>query len=185
MTNRIYFLTGFMATGKTRLGEGLAQLMEVPFADLDDYIEAQSGLKIPMIFEQYGEKGFRTFERKYLFQLIENFRGILSLGGGALHNQLMVDPIKQKGILIFINTPLNVILNRLYKDKKRPLLRDASGKIKSKKQIKEQLTTLYQKRLPLYEKADLHFEPKAGASIPENSQRLLEQLKHYEFETQH
>lgn len=185
MNKTSYYLTGFMAAGKSRLGAQLAQLLEVPFTDLDDYIEAESGLEIPVIFELYGENGFRNFERKYLLQLIEHYRGVLSLGGGALHNQSMVDSIKQRGTLVFINTPLNVILNRLYKDKKRPLLRDASGNMKSKKQIKKQLTSLYKKRLPLYKKADIHFKPQNEATIPENSQQLLEQVKQYEFETQH
>jgi len=169
MNNTVYYLTGFMAAGKSRLGAELAQLLEIPFADLDDYIEAESGLTIPMIFNKHDENGFRALERKYLFQLIEHYRGVLSLGGGALHNQSMVNSIKQTGTLVFINTPLNVILDRLYEDEKRPLLRDASGNMKSKEQIKKQLTALYKKRLPLYKQADINFKPQPEATIQENS----------------
>ena len=179
MTN-IYYLTGFMAAGKSRIGQALSELLGVSFADLDDVIEEQTGLLIPTIFEQQGEQAFRVFEKQYLLRLAQSYQGVLSLGGGALHDQSVVDAIKESGILIFINTPLNVILERLYEDMERPLLRDRSGNLKPKKQIKTELTSLYKDRLPLYKQADLHFTPTVGASIADNGQRLSKQIKKYE-----
>ena len=50
------FLVGFMGSGKTYTGKGLAQLLNLPFIDLDDYIEEKEGMAIKSIFKNKGEE---------------------------------------------------------------------------------------------------------------------------------
>ena len=174
--NRI-FLCGFMATGKTTLGKQVARNLEWPFIDLDDVIVRRSRLSISQIFDLYGEEHFRKLERENLQFVLENYEGIIALGGGALQNQEYLEYIKENGFLVFLKTPLENLWPRLLRKKSRPLLRDRDGHIKKEAQIKEDLTELYEKRLPLYEQAHLIFEAQEGASPVEQGKLLMEEIE--------
>ena len=53
-------LCGFMGCGKSTVGRLLAKYMGMNFIDTDTYIEKQMKMKIPAIFEQYGQDFFRS-----------------------------------------------------------------------------------------------------------------------------
>ena len=61
------FLTGFMATGKTKVGRILAERLGRPFVDTDNLIVATAGKSIPEIFDQDGEDAFRRIEHDGAF----------------------------------------------------------------------------------------------------------------------
>ena len=143
--NRIFLLTGFMASGKSYLGKKAADLFGINFVDADAYIEQNENNSIPKIFEEKGEEYFRSIETKYFCNLIEaadNKRIIIASGGGfplKEKNQSMM----KKCISIFINTDFKVILARLNADEKenRPLLKKSDTNIIKK---------LYEERLNVY-----------------------------------
>jgi shikimate kinase len=149
------FLCGFMGAGKSTIGKRLAERLDVSFLDLDDYIEKEAGKEIPKIFEKEGETEFRRLERQSLLKLIRNYQGVIALGGGSLQNQHIVDHIKLNGLLIFIETPFSVILERITGQKNRPLLLNEQGNVKDKEILKEELKTLYEQRLSYYRQAEL------------------------------
>ena len=55
-------LIGFMATGKTSVGQIIASRLGRPFVDTDALIEAQAGRPVPRIFAEDGEVAFRRLE---------------------------------------------------------------------------------------------------------------------------
>ena len=57
-------LVGFMGTGKTAVGQLLAEKLGMKYIDSDDVIEEDFGMKISKIFEQLGEPFFRELEKK-------------------------------------------------------------------------------------------------------------------------
>ena len=62
---RSIVLVGLMGAGKTSVGRRLSELLNVPFFDSDSEIEAASaGMRIPEIFERFGEDEFRRLERE-------------------------------------------------------------------------------------------------------------------------
>lgn len=67
----IISLIGFMASGKTTLGEQLAASMKVPFVDLDALIEEKENRTVAQIFSERGEAEFRKLEERYLEELLE------------------------------------------------------------------------------------------------------------------
>lgn len=69
MTERI-FLIGFMGSGKSSIGERLAQRMGWQFVDTDRLIEATHHTTIAQIFAQQGESAFRAIECEVLAQLL-------------------------------------------------------------------------------------------------------------------
>lgn len=154
----LIFLSGFMGAGKSTVGRLLAEELEQPFVDLDDRIEEKTGRAIPVIFKESGEAAFRTTERHALMEIVCNFQGIVALGGGSLQNQHLTDHLKLNGLLIFINTPISVILERISEDEHRPLLTDDDGCPKDKKTLRQELQKRYAKREPLYKQAVITIE---------------------------
>ena len=59
---RQIFLTGFMATGKSKIGPILAERLNREFIDTDELIVEKSGQAIPELFAEDGEANFRVFE---------------------------------------------------------------------------------------------------------------------------
>jgi shikimate kinase len=77
---------GTMGAGKTSVGQAVARLLGVPFADTDAIIESTAGKPIPEIFFDDGEDAFRALERSTVAAALADFDGILALGGGAIMN---------------------------------------------------------------------------------------------------
>lgn len=173
------FLCGFMAAGKSAIGKKLAKELELPFLDLDDKIEEEAGQSIFKIFEESGESAFRVAERRALLKVIREFDGVISLGGGSLQNQHMVDHVKLNGLLIFIETPISIILDRISQDKNRPLLLDEQGNPKSRKQLENELTALYKERLPLYEQAVIQIDNDGRRSVEDIADNLLKKIRNH------
>ena len=60
------FLTGYMGAGKTTLGKAFARTLNVPFVDLDWYMEERFHKTVGELFAERGEAGFRELERNML-----------------------------------------------------------------------------------------------------------------------
>lgn len=175
----LIFLSGFMGAGKTAIGQLLADELDRPFLDLDDKIVEMAGQSIPKIFKDSGEPAFRTLERRALLEVIREFEGIVALGGGSIQNQHMLDHIKLNGLLIFIETPITVILDRISTDKNRPLLQDEDGNIKSREELEQELNELYHERLPLYEQAVIKITNDGSNSIEQMVGKLLKKIRNH------
>ncbi len=143
------FLCGMMGAGKSAIGKTLAEMLDLPFADLDDLIEEAEQMTIPEIFEQKGEEEFRKIERRELKKYASAAKGILALGGGSLQNREIVNFLKSSGWLIFLNPSLTVLLERLKRSDKRPMINNY------KNNLQERIGRLFLERMPLYEMA--HF----------------------------
>ena len=77
------FLTGYMGAGKTTLGKAFAREMNVPFIDLDWYIEERFHKSIRELFTERGEASFRELERNMLHEVGEFEDVVVSTGGGT------------------------------------------------------------------------------------------------------
>lgn len=77
-------LLGYMGSGKSTVGKVLAERLNLPFTDLDEYIASEVGAAIPEIFREKGELFFRKKEHEILVELLESGKhGVLALGGGT------------------------------------------------------------------------------------------------------
>lgn len=148
------FLTGFMASGKTKNGRIMAKRLGFDFFDLDHLIEAEAeGKSINTIYERLGEAGFRQLELKTLIQHTDKERQniIFSLGGGSFSNATARKWLLQKGKVIFLDVPVGVLFQRLcIKKATRPMLRHLSNE-----ELLDKIVRLRATRLPDYQEA--HF----------------------------
>ena len=150
--NRV-FLIGYMGAGKTTLGKAMALSMNVPFVDLDWYIEGRFHKTIREIFAEQGESGFRELERKMLHEVGEFEDIIVSTGGGTPCFFDNIDYMKRQGKTVFLDVDTEVLFQRLrIATSKRPILRG-----KSDEELHEFIEKALAQRLPFYEKASFRF----------------------------
>ncbi len=138
-----------MGSGKTVLGQKLAQHINYDFVDLDQVLELQYKISVQDIFVRYGEDVFRKMEQKVLHESITLESTVISTGGGTPCFFDNMDFINSNGISVFLDLPVEVLEKRLKKSRKpRPLLENLhAGELTSK------LETLYKYRLPFYRRA--------------------------------
>ncbi len=119
--NKTIFICGFMASGKTTIGEALSKELNIPFIDTDDEIEKKSHFTIMEIFLKKQEQHFRKLETTILNKIKNNNPLIISTGGGMFTHKKNIKIAKKKGILVFLDVSLkNCILRS--RSKKRPIL---------------------------------------------------------------
>lgn len=77
-------LVGLRGAGKSTIGKLLAEKLNIPFFELDRLVEQASGLSLSMIFDLYGQAGFRRFERQCLDDLLRSEPRFVVATGGSL-----------------------------------------------------------------------------------------------------
>lgn len=170
------FLTGYMGAGKTTLGKALAKRLEIPFIDLDWYIEERYHRSITELFQLYGEAGFRDIERKMLHEVAEFEDVIISTGGGAPCFFDNMDFMNTHGTTVFLDVHPDVLFGRLrIARQQRPILQD-----KTDEELMAFILKALTDRAPFYTKAQHVF---SGDKLENRSQIsksvdcLCEQLK--------
>jgi len=120
------YLTGFMGSGKSYTGKRLAEVLGLPFLDLDEAIEKSAGKTITEIFAEDGEAAFRELETQTLRHTADLPPSVVSTGGGAPCFNDNMDWMNQQGITVFLDPPIGVLLQRLEVGRAhRPLLQPA------------------------------------------------------------
>ncbi|MBF0240272.1 MAG: shikimate kinase [SAR324 cluster bacterium] len=140
------FLIGFMGAGKTTVGKQLARRLGYHFLDMDEFIESEQGCSISDIFKYMGEEYFRNQETQLLQRLSNVQSTVVSTGGGIVTRDENLRLMKSAGKVIYLQTPLTELSNRLKFDNKRPLLQAEDAEVRMK--------NLLETRQPLYEQAD-------------------------------
>ncbi|MGK7390952.1 MAG: shikimate kinase [Candidatus Cyclobacteriaceae bacterium M2_1C_046] len=143
-----FFLIGLPGSGKTTLGKRVAEKHGLNFIDLDEEISASESKSIPQIFSGYGENYFRKKETELLINLISKKSDfIMATGGGTPCFFANLKLMKEAGVVLFLNTPLDVIAQRIASEKdKRPLMKEASNML-------DKLIELFSSRNEFYQQA--------------------------------
>jgi shikimate dehydrogenase len=133
-------LIGFRGSGKTAVGKTLATFLRLPFIDTDLLIEHQAGMKIPDIFEHFGEKWFRQLEKEAIASLPRE-ECVVSTGGGAVIDPENVRHLRRDSTVFYLQAPQDVLLHRIA-GSSRPRLTNLTQD--------EEIASLLKERLPLY-----------------------------------
>ncbi len=165
-----FFLIGLPGSGKTTLGQQLAEKLHLPFIDLDAEIEKKEGESVQTIFAQKGEEYFRRRETEVLKPLIQNqVSFVMATGGGTPCFFNNMELMNQSGKTIFLDMPASEITLRLQQTNlnERPLFARLSTE-----QLKDKIEFLRTHRLPFYKQAQFVF------SIKEISpEEIIEKIK--------
>lgn len=140
---------GFMGSGKTTFAQSFEgnDLGFITY-DLDHVVADHLGITHLELGEWINKntlQKFRDVEMDVLQSLVnQRTMKIIALGGGTPTAERFLD-LKDQTKLVFLDVPFETCFNRIKNDSNRPLT--ALGE--------EGLRELYQKRLPMYRKADL------------------------------
>ena len=174
--NKHIFFTGFMASGKSRVGRTLAERMGRPFVDTDAIIVERAGKTISEIFEQDGESAFRKMERELIEELAAGEEPkIISLGGGALSQDSIVTAIRKSGLLIRLWATPEVLSERIARKNTRPLMAGLNDEERLAK-----IKTMLADRELWYSKADFSVESSNDVSEQHVADKILQLLRFYE-----
>lgn len=170
------FLTGYMGAGKTTLGKAFARTLNVPFVDLDWYMEERFHRTVGELFAERGEAGFRELERNMLHEVGAFENVVISTGGGAPCFFDNMDFMNHSGKTVFLNVHPDVLFRRLRVAKQqRPILQG-----KEDEELKEFIIQALEKRAPFYSQAQYIFnadELEDRSQIEKSVQRLRDLLK--------
>ncbi|MBX4260132.1 shikimate kinase [Clostridium estertheticum] len=133
-------LIGMPGCGKSEIGEILAEKIEMNFIDVDVFIESSTSRSITEIFKN-GEDAFRDIESIAVRNLSKKNNVVISTGGGVIKRYENILHLKKKGIIIYINRPIENIVSDINIEG-RPLLAKDPGRI----------SKLFDGRGPLYKK---------------------------------
>ena len=78
----LIFLIGYMGSGKTTIGRGLARRLGLRFIDMDTEVEQRTGMSVTDYFAARGEEAFRGEEREVLRCLTNEQDAVVATGGG-------------------------------------------------------------------------------------------------------
>ena len=115
-------LTGMPGVGKSTVAEIVGDRLGRRVADTDQEIERWTGRTIPELFESEGEAGFRALERQVVAELSRFNDLVLSLGGGVVLDDANVTDLLLTGVLLHLDAPPEVLIDRLKSGEVRPLL---------------------------------------------------------------
>jgi shikimate kinase len=120
----IFFLIGFMGSGKSHWGQVWAKELGIDFFDLDAEIEAKESKTVAQIFETNGEDYFRKIETEILKIVGNKPNCIIACGGGTPCFYNNINWMNEQGTTIYLKTTPQTILNRvLQEQEKRPLIK--------------------------------------------------------------
>lgn len=120
-------LIGMPGCGKSSIGSAVAKVFKAKFIDTDEYIEKERGMSIPEIFE-HGEEYFRKLESEAAYKVSKEKSVVISTGGGIIKNPENINLLKENGIIIFIDRPVENIIKDI-KTSNRPLLKQDVNRI--------------------------------------------------------
>ena len=170
------FLTGYMGAGKTTLGKAFARKLNLPFVDLDWYMEERFHKTVGELFVERGEAGFRELEKNMLHEVGAFEDVVISTGGGAPCFFDNMDFMNRNGKTVFLNVHPDVLFRRLRVAKQqRPILQGTQDD-----ELKEFIIRELEKRTPFYSQAQYVFnadELEDRSQIEKSVEKLRDLLK--------
>ena len=169
--NKHIYLIGFMGSGKSTIGNQLADALSRPFLDTDVLIEQLTERAIPDTFKSHGEAYFRKLETEIVEKAAEDSPAVIALGGGAFTIQRNRDIVSQASISIYLKWTTDTLFIRLKESRNRPLLYPYNAD-----ELYAYIEDLLNSRKAFYEMADIIIEGESYESESALVQAIIEKL---------
>ena len=159
-------LIGMPGVGKSTLGVVLAKVLGYQFLDSDLLIQKEEQRRLSKIIEQEGVEGFKKIENR-VNASIDVSDTVIATGGSVVYCDEAMNHLKSIGKVVYLKLSLGSLSKRLGNLKGRGVL------------LKEgqTLESLYNERIPLYEKyADIVVDEE-GKDLETSLQAVLDALR--------
>jgi len=151
-----FYLTGFTGSGKTTLGLLLAEFLNRDFVDLDVLIESRFSKPVAVVFYEQGEETYRNIEAELLAEIATKTNQVVALGAGTITNAKNMEIIESTGVLIYLETSVQEVYNRISRSEKRMFFENPPGiESISEDELLRRIEWLTEVRRPFYEKAEI------------------------------
>jgi shikimate kinase len=163
----VLVLVGPPGAGKTTVGTLVAKELGAGFLDTDQVIEAEAGKTVADIFIEDGEEQFRAWERAAVARALDEHRGVVALGGGAVladetRRRLLAMPV------VALTVTLTDAVARVGLARDRPLLLDSP---------RARISAMLRDRAPLYAEVARRSVTTADRSPDDVAAEILEWLR--------
>jgi shikimate kinase len=171
MVARHLVLIGLMGAGKTTVGERCAELLDRPFVDTDQLVEATTRMTVAEIFEQHGEENFRALERGAVADASASPEPlVIACGGGAVLERDNRRALRSHGVVVWLQASPAVLGARVGIGAQRPLLAGGAPP-------QSTLERLSELRTPAYEAAAHLSVDTEGRTVDEVAVRVVEEFR--------
>lgn len=151
-----------MAAGKSTIGRALAERMGMPFADMDEEIEAAAGMTVADIFARHGEAAFRQMEGDMIGRLLDGDAKVIATGGGTFVDREGRSKLSASTDTVWLDPAFEILLSRLCNSAARPL---AAGRSEA------ELRVLWNARKESYAEAHVRI-----ATTDDDAQRYVDEI---------
>ena len=134
-------LIGMPGCGKSTVGVLLAKRLGMHFVDTDLFIQAGEERSLRRLIEVYGMNRFCEIESEFV-RRVNVHNSIIATGGSGVYYDNAMEHLKTSSTIVYMQLPLAELERRLGDLKARGVVLEPT----------ETLTSLYEKRIPLYEK---------------------------------
>lgn len=141
-------LIGMPGAGKSTIGVVLAKRLGFSFLDTDLVIQEKQKMLLHEILDEYGQDGFNEVENAILSEIFAK-NSIIATGGSAVYGKDAMQNMKELGKIVYLKISYEELEHRLGDLEHR--LGDLEERGVSMKEG-QTLRSLYEERLPLYEK---------------------------------
>ena len=142
-------LIGYRCSGKTTVGEILANELGMDFLDTDAMIEERVGCSIEALIPSKGWDHFREIEKGVVQEVSMRDNLIIATGGGVVMDERNVQLLRENGLLVWLTASTEVLKERMLKEVRlgriRPSLTGADPV--------DEITDVLKLRAPLYKRA--------------------------------
>ncbi len=142
MAKAIAVLIGSPGSGKSTVGEALAERLGSDLLCTDTEIERRAGKPVGDIFIEDGEEHFRALEREVVAEGLRAWEGVIAVGGGAVLDEATRKDLEGHHV-VYLHVEFGEAAKRVGMDVARPLL---AGNPRTR------LRQLLNERLPVYER---------------------------------
>ena len=131
--------------GKSTVGSAISKKFNLSYIDTDHLIEKKFQMALEDIKKRFGYKFVRSSEEEVILN-INSSTQIISTGGSAVYSSLSMKHLKSFSKIIYIDTPLATIVERIDIGQERGLAVPDGVSI----------SDIYSERKPLYEEFSEH-----------------------------
>ncbi len=163
-------LIGYRGTGKSAVGDILAEKLSMKCIGMDAEIVQKAGCSIPEIVAKDGWVRFRDMESELARELSVLDNVIIDTGGGVIERPQNIEFLRKNGLVFWLKASVDVIVSRIADGTERPALTEG-------KTFTEEVAEVLEARIPKYQAA-CQFEIDTGSLSPEQvAAEIVDHLK--------
>jgi shikimate kinase len=139
-------LIGYRGTGKSVVGELVAERLRIKCIAMDEKIVQKAGMSIPDIVENHGWTIFRDMESEVAKELAKFDNIIIDTGGGIIERPENIKALKRNSLIVWLKASVGTIVSRIQGGTERPSLTGG-------KSFTEEVAEVLEQRNPKYRNA--------------------------------